>query len=395
MTPSPLTHLLMSWAKGLARLAPWHSARMGICLPSKVTTTRCDYGASTIGRIDGAPLDGPPAGIRSLAFSPDGQRLAVGGCESRHEDGSCARGVVLIFDLASRQMWAQPPMPLESEVRAVAFQPSPANGGQLLVWGSADGQLGSWNLDEPNALPREVRALKGGVFAVAFSPDGRLLAVGGCQEREGEGDVDESQCRAGQVKLFDPSQLPHRPSLPRLWGRRQPVRSAVADLPGPNGKDVRSLAFDEGGTLLAAGSGGPAGGNVQLWDIGDRPPRCHTTGESGTDEADCTLHDPVAAMITPVTAVAFKPGDSEVVASDFDMVRFWRLDNPEQPDTSLALAYPNVVTALSFRPTDDHAMVTGSSDGKVRFGNGPGPTPCRWNTWLALLPPAVKITFGR
>ena len=318
-------------------------------------------------RTDGAPLDGPPAGALTLAFSPDGQRLAVGGCASRQGNGPCSQGDLRIFDLSSRQVPLQLPAPPESEVYAVAFQPSPASGSLSLVWGSANGQLGSWNPDDPNAVPSEVPVLEGGVFAAAFSPDGRLLAVGGCEQREGEGDVDERQCRTGQVKLFDPLHLPERPAFFGPWGRRQSVVSGLAALRGLNGKDVLSLAFDEGGTLLAAGSGGAEGGNVQLWDVRTRPPRCHATGEAGSDEADCTLQDPVAPMKTPVTAVAFKPDDSEVVASDYDMVRFWKLGGLGQPYTNLALGYPNAVTDFSFRPQDDLALVTGSTDGNVRL----------------------------
>src|SRR5207249_445861 len=85
------------------------------------------------------------------------------------------------------------------------------------------------------------------VDAVAFSPDGRLLAVGGYR----------------QIRLLDVSST--APGLQPGTGSR-----TIAVLSGASGP-VTSLAFSPDGRLLASAGGAPAQfGEVQLWDVRKR-----------------------------------------------------------------------------------------------------------------------------
>ena len=111
--------------------------------------------------------------VSALAFSPDGRRLAMGGVGGKHAPD------VLLWDLASNAQQPLPPqaIPQGNKWRgaaSLAFSPD----GELLAVGGRDGVVRLIDL----AGGKGMALLKGhadAVSCIAFSPDGATLATGG------------------------------------------------------------------------------------------------------------------------------------------------------------------------------------------------------------------------
>lgn len=170
-----------------------------------------------------ATLKGHRGYVQSLAFSSDGKRLASAGRVPPAQGGGAWTGEVKLWDVATGKETASPPAG-EGQAWAVAFSPD----GKLVASAGDDGVVRLWDV----AKGAEFAALKGhrsAVQTLAFSPDGKLLASGG-----------------RELKLWDVA-----------------ARALAKDLPGRESA-VQSLRWDFAGKRLATGE---AAGAVTVWSV--------------------------------------------------------------------------------------------------------------------------------
>ena len=218
----------------------------------------------------------------AAAFSPDGKRLVTGGWDN----------VARLWDVGTGEQIGTL-SGHEDAVREVAFSPD----GSLIATASYDGTARLWDAGSLELVRTIATEGVGLLESVAFSPDGKTLAIAGRADLEAENGV------------------------ATLWN--------VAD-GAPRGRIngfeavVLSIAFSPDGALLATG-GGRFGdsGEVKLWEV----------AAVGPDGDGAPFRD-FQGHATWVEALAFSPdGETLVSAGGVEgrdgEVRLWGV--PESP----------------------------------------------------------------
>jgi WD40 repeat protein len=256
----------------------------------------------------GAPAAGPveiavgETRVASLAFSPDGKRLAVG------TFGFGTKSGVKLVDVAARKVVLEIPCPGRGGGLAVAFSPD----GKSLAVADFDFAVTIRSVAdgaEVASLPgdtgdKKVRQAK----RVAFSPDGGRLAVG---------------YTTGEMLVWD------------VAGKKV---VAKAD----HGNSIDALAFSPDGRLVATGTGF----GLRLWDAAD--------GKAvvSLDEKSSGRHE--------VTGVAFLPDGKTVVTVDGPgFVRFFATADGKETGRHRMPGGETKISALAVSPDGKTVLAQG------------------------------------
>jgi RNA polymerase sigma factor (sigma-70 family) len=254
-----------------------------------------------------APADGHRGSVRTVAASKDGTVVATaGGGEASIRLWDIASGKELRrVDASNTWFLGSGAMALSTDGKAVASHKG--------IWDTATGKFRLGDKKNPTAFKDQDYSIE----AVAFSPDGKTLAMG---TRDGQ---------SGKDRMI------------RLWD------AATGAERGHFGtRPVRALAYSPDGKLLAAGH---QDGTVGLWDVG--------TGRE--------THN-ISAHARDVNSVAFSPDNRVVASGTYDGdISLWDartgksvgLLSPPQ-----RLAGGPTVLALAFAPNGKALAAAGQPD---------------------------------
>ena len=258
-------------------------------------------------------MPGPPP----LAISPDGSSFAT----------RVGRAEVGIFSVKTLQRARSFRVAIGGPITAIAWSP----GGDELAISGFNGRVQLWSLaPQPHSLrslqiPRPPKALPGAVNAVAFAPDGKLVAAIGFDHTPG---FTPPVGRAAVWRTSDGK---------LLWNRDN------SEGPG------NSLAFSRDGRRLALGfEQGLNGAVLQLAD-------------PATGRVERELHPTGASQ-----SIAFSTDGTLATGSWEGIVERWDPSTGEQIGHSV-LAVPAPVSSLSFNPAGSEFATGGGSGGFVKL----------------------------
>jgi WD40 repeat protein len=310
-------------------------------MPTPVVTMRSALPDFVLART----LKGHSGWVTTMAFSPDGQRLATGSWDQTVKLWEVSTGeqvstvakknkeiqalafsrdgrwlatenssnTVTLRDAATgqdvRTLPSDKPLgPLGSNwVYSIAFSPD----GRWLATGVDDKTVRMWDVNS-GAKVRDFTTSRRRITYIAFSPDSSLLA---------SGDDDKT------IRIWD---VASGQELRKLSGHR---------------KSIYAVAFSPNGRLLASASGDKS---VRLWDV-----------DSGREIHTLTGHGNV------VTSLAFSPDGRWLVSGSWDKtIKIWEVETGREVRTLAGHDQP--VYSLAF---DSHGrwLASGSEDGTIKL----------------------------
>jgi WD40 repeat protein len=292
---------------------------------------------------DGSPI--PFRQMSPVAFRKDGKLLATAGGQE-----------IALCDVATGQKQAIL-RGHKQGVTSLAFAPS----GVMLASGGGDPVVRLWD----TTSGEEITRLEGASAPVAFAPDGARLATGAF---EGDG-----KARVGLVKLW------HIPTKTERARWKVPVRHHSALAFSPDGKilaaggmpgvrlwevstgrevrspkdfagEVRCLTFSPDGALLVAGTSTlfPRGGQLKVWKV-----------------PSWQGHTPSPEYSQEITAVDITPDGRTLASCSSDLtVRLWDVSTGKQ--RAILRGPTGSIAAVAFSP-DGQTLAAGGQDATVRL----------------------------
>ena len=283
----------------------------------------------------------------------------------------------------------RPVVPVASPVSSLKFSPD----GKLL----AVGGYREVRLIDPST-GKEVATLSGHadyVRSIAFSPDGKMLAAAGGPPQ-----------RSGEIKVWD---LQSHQLLQTMQGHKDCIYSIAWSPDGKmiasgsydkmvklwdvaSGKELKNLqdhidavfavAFSPDGKHLASAS---QDRTVKIWDVATGK-RLYTLGDA----------------LDGLNGIAYSPSGDMVSAAGYDKtVYIWKVGNTEGALKQSLIADEESILALVWSP-DGQTIITSSSDGSIRFRDAKTLDPLRvidhqpeWVQALAISPDGKWLAAGR
>ncbi|VDB86422.1 unnamed protein product [Peniophora sp. CBMAI 1063] len=303
-------------------------------------------------------LTGHYLAVSSVAFSPDGTRIASGSYDN----------TIRIWDAVTGETVGKPLQGHTDWVWSVAFSPD----GVYVVSGSDDRTVRVWDVEKGQAVWTPFEGHTDWVRSVVFSPDGKRVVSGSCDATLRIWDAETGQTVGGPLEGHTNS----------VWSVAfSPDGSRVVS--GSGDQTIRIWKVETGQMV-----GEPLEGHTDMvWSVAFSPDGKRVVSGSGdktiriwNSETGKAVGKPFEGHGGAVISVAFSPDGQRIVSGSADCtVRIWDVETGEMVGKPYE-GHTNWVWSVAFSP-DGTRVVSGSRDKTTRI----------WDVLEPLLPQAQEV----